>query len=57
MDLTLASALDALTRDRLFDLARVFGLRLTPRTLPKRDTHSRLPASWETGPRSNCWTS
>lgn len=38
MDLNLASALDALTRDRLFDLARVFGLRLTPRTLPKRDT-------------------
>ena len=38
MELTLASALDALTRDRLFDLARVFGLRLTPRTLPKRDT-------------------
>ena len=37
MELTLASTLDALTRDRLFDLARVFGLRLTPRTLPKRD--------------------
>ena len=36
--MTLASTLDALTRDRLFDLARVFGLRLTPRTLPKRDT-------------------
>ena len=37
MEMTLASALDALTRDRLFDLARVFGLRLAPRTLPKRD--------------------
>ena len=37
MELTLASTLDALTRDRLVDLARVFGLRLSPRTLPKRE--------------------
>ena len=37
MELTLASALDSLTRDRLFDLARVFGLRLAPRSLSKRD--------------------
>ena len=34
-DVTLPSLLDALTRDRLFDLARVFGLHLAPRTLPK----------------------
>ena len=35
--MTLASTLETLTRDRLFDLARAFGLRLAPRILPRRD--------------------